>query len=688
METATTITSFLVDHQNDLAITVIVFLVVLALTIGLWEYHSDFWNHITNRRNRWYFCYLLLALAFIIWIIKKQLVEPIWLTFIIVLWAFLLIKCFHSLKPIDKRKKKSLFLQKYNKYLHDGLASEYIDFFKKKHPWIVRALTDKDAKIEYLILKAGYCFVVLDVEESYRSLCAIDKRDLYPEEQQYINLQKAKALMLMGNMNAAKTLLGPSDKNISLDPEVWFCYAAIAENNGDMDLAFQYAQKAKGLADVNEIGLADWELAGDYNNYARYCLFVGNKAECLQYDQLAWTKVKKSQDARLINVIGSNLVIQMSRQGCSKEECFAKFNEYKNKLVSMKSDQSILNSVELNNCEITLYRQFDEDVKAYQLIRDGYQNLISKLDFHQREIYRASTFRMLMNGLYVHDWFDKDVAIDIDHYMQLTLMERLQVFKEYFGILSQREFLALRNQEPYKSLYAMIIKYYRSSAIQEIDKELAEVESWSIYHRHNVIKYKLDILRIIEAKDHIDKSKYIYVDEYHSLYDAGLKIEAVYMLLLLMDESGSEYNVYLRTYWVYGGLLIPRWNGYGNELMDQIVDGAPVPTLENDKIHVKYPQFNLGVHDFIPTHDEVIKENIDTVIHEVDSLKNHPCKVDMSIEIAKLLCWIGRQDEAARFLDFFDESGVSERQFAQWFRNDVNVLRQDIRDAKGKTEND
>jgi len=107
VETATTITSFLVDHQNDLAITVIVFLVVLALTIGLWEYHSDFWNHITNRRNRWYFCYLLLALAFIIWIIKKQLVEPIWLTFIIVLWAFLLIKCFHSLKPIDKRKKKA-----------------------------------------------------------------------------------------------------------------------------------------------------------------------------------------------------------------------------------------------------------------------------------------------------------------------------------------------------------------------------------------------------------------------------------------------------------------------------------------------------------------------------------------------------------------------------------------------------
>ena len=107
---------------------------------------SQLWDHITNRRNRWYFCYLLLTLAGIIWLIKKQLIGLRWLVVIIVLWAFYLIQCFHSLKPIDKRKKKGLFLQKYYKYLHDGLASEYIDFFKKKHPWIVRALIDKGCK--------------------------------------------------------------------------------------------------------------------------------------------------------------------------------------------------------------------------------------------------------------------------------------------------------------------------------------------------------------------------------------------------------------------------------------------------------------------------------------------------------------------------------------------------------------
>lgn len=42
METAITITSFLVDHQDDLAIAIIVFLVVLALIIGLWEFVHSF----------------------------------------------------------------------------------------------------------------------------------------------------------------------------------------------------------------------------------------------------------------------------------------------------------------------------------------------------------------------------------------------------------------------------------------------------------------------------------------------------------------------------------------------------------------------------------------------------------------------------------------------------------------------
>ena len=139
---------------------------------------------------------------------------------------------------------------------------------------------------------------------------------------------------------------------------------------------------------------------------------------------------------------------------------------------------------------------------------------------------------------------------------------------------------------------------------------------------------------------------------------------------------------------VCGELLIPNWNGYGNELMEQLVDYAPAPITADDKLHVRYPQISFNIRQFKHLHDEIITEYIDTVIHEFDSWKNHPCKVEMSIEIAKLLCWIGRQNDAERFLIFFDESGVREGQFAQWFRNDVNVLRQDVGKAKGKTEND
>ena len=81
-----------------------------------------------------------------------------------------------------------------------------------------------------------------------------------------------------------------------------------------------------------------------------------------------------------------------------------------------------------------------------------------------------------MNGLFVHDWFDSEISLDINSYLILTLEERLRVFKEYIGILTEIDFVSMRNQEPYKSLYNLIVKYYKDSAIKEIDEELAKTE--------------------------------------------------------------------------------------------------------------------------------------------------------------------------------------------------------------------
>lgn len=64
----------------------------------------------------------------------------------------------------------------------------------------------------------------------------------------------------------------------------------------------------------------------------------------------------------------------------------------------------------------------------------------------------ASTFRMLMNGKFVYDWFDACVETDREYYMLLSTMERLAVFNEYMGIFSQHEYSFLRHQEPYASL--------------------------------------------------------------------------------------------------------------------------------------------------------------------------------------------------------------------------------------------
>lgn len=172
------------------------------------------------------------------------------------------------------------------------------------------------------------------------------------------------------------------------------------------------------------------------------------------------------------------------------------------------------------------------------------------------------------------------------------------------------------------------------------------------------------------------------------LKNAGLKIEANYALLLLMDECTSSYNVKIQTTQIMPmvgpqGLIIayvPAWSGYFEDFIQEAINSAPPPTVLDDKIHVHYSQigFNTPVN-IMPVHDDIIKEYIDDVVKDFDSLKNHPSKIDMSIEIAHLCMAIGDHDEVAeRMLQYFQKAKVNPRQFAAWFRFDVAVLEKEL----------
>ncbi|MCH4066181.1 MAG: hypothetical protein LKE98_05295 [Lachnospiraceae bacterium] len=265
--------------------------------------------------------------------------------------------------------------------------------------------------------------------------------------------------------------------------------------------------------------------------------------------------------------------------------------------------------------------------------------------------------------------------------MKLTVMERLNVFKEYMGIMSQNNFLTLRGIEPFKSLYKMIVSYYKTSAIGEINEELAKTESYCTYKRNNLVRLKLGVLRIIEGSEHIDKSKDIYLAQYKSLNDAGLKIEAINMLIMLMDECTSAYNVRVTFYPLdLGFILIPQWSGSLSDFQDMMLLTAPKPKILDDNIHVNYQNYIVEPNvPITPTHVDVIRKYIGTALEEFDELKDHPFKADMSVELAQLLIRIGgHDDEAQRMIDYFEKTHLSPNQFSAWFRLDYLMIKKDL----------
>lgn len=154
----------------------------------------------------------------------------------------------------------------------------------------------------------------------------------------------------MGDINAAKQLLGNPDDNASSDPEVWMSYAFIAEAQGDMDAAYQFAAKSKSLAEVGSY--PDWQLAQIFNNYSRFAFIIGNRTETLQYLDRAWEKTKNCHSVDLIHIIGSNRILRKAIEGCSMSDCYTALKEYKDKVRSY----SINNSIEIEKCEIQLGR--------------------------------------------------------------------------------------------------------------------------------------------------------------------------------------------------------------------------------------------------------------------------------------------------------------------------------------------
>lgn len=652
------------SNADNISTILIIAALIAAFAIGIAEYKSKLWEYITNRRNRFWFIYDLLMFAAILFTWKREWIRGYWLIGTVVLWVAYTIVIIFSLKPKRFMDYTNPVLKRYEKWLSDGSSIEHTDYFRKPSHWYLFTAEDK---LEYYMLSSSYFADVKEFDKAYQALEKIKDEWLYESEKEIIKIQRAMLLAQMGSMKAAYQILGDPEKNESSDPMVWFAYSFIFENAGDIDRALEYAEKSR---DIVEAGYEapDFVIAEVYNNYSRVAIFKGNRQEALRYLDIAWKKVKDSKDMRTIHIVASNRIAQMAMAGKSQAECEAALKEYK----AVIPNDSFMNKVEFNNCEISYYRQIKDTKKENELIKSGFREVIDHLNHSQKVLYTASTFRMLMNGHFDRKWFDKFVKSGSKEYDDLSLMDKLAVYKEYMGFFQQEEFRAICNKRPYMGLQKKIMKYYREQAVADIDGLLAAVEPYDRFKYMNLMTMKLGILKLIEGKSHIDKSKGIYVDLYKELYDAGLHLDAVHVLMTLVDECSSAYNVLV---WR------PFWPGalYYSDIIERSVQ-PPDPRLDPDGIHLQYFHLQLLPPFAVqPLHDDVIREHIDTIISEFRSWKNHPFKVELSIEIAHLLMCLDRKEEAKEFLQFFRDSGVSENQMASWVREEIAALEVELK---------
>ena len=640
-----------------LSMAIVLFITLFLVTWSI--YKEKFVYYILHKRNRWHF--ILLGLYFTCIMLAKNYDKiDNWQTLSLILFGLLYgIVCLATLnKPIGYAAH---FINKYQKKLHGGLAAENISFFDKK-PWFVWLKIDK---IKYARLKASYYLALGNASEAFEALASISDADLYENELEDFKIFRAMLLCDMGDFSAAYVLVGEPEECKSANPLIWTIYSLVEENRGNLDKAHQYLLQAKALIETTYV--KHEVKAQVYNNFGRIQDIRGNNLEASKYYNDAFNEIMFSPNPRIdmLNYIMTNLVLKSLNTDIDLASKYLK--EYE----ALIKSTSIQNHVVFANCAVMYYQQLNDPVMEYQFIYDSYHEILDELDTKQKSLWQASTFRLLMNGHFVHDWFDNEIEKYMDNYFLLPKKEKLAVCKEFIGILQQEEFRYVRGQNPYKELQMRIMNYYSTNAIDDISRLIKDLKPHQIFEYQKLMLDKLGILKLIERENHIAKSQQMYIDLSKMLYDAGLHINAFNVLMILVDECFSPYNMKIQT----NPYMQPV---FYNDFLESIAEPPP-PVLAPNGIQFEYPRFGFYQPiPLIPCYAKLMEEKLDFVIAEYDNLKNHPAKMSHAIHIAHLLMVFQRRDEAKKHYDFFRDSGISIIHFAPWVRNEYQALRQEF----------
>ncbi len=609
---------------------------------------------ICHKRNRVHFMFGFLYLIVVLMLNQLLLISlKMTVVFVVIglFYLFYRIRILNSCSPIA-----AWYIHKYKEYRADGLSAEHIDYFKKEHWYYIETID----KIEYARLKSSYYDDLGLLGKAYDAANEIPNDLMYESELVDFATMKAMLLWHMGDFSAALKLM--EDEKHNTNPIKYMLTAFAFEATGDMDAAYEKVREAKDLCVTKGIS-PEYEMQ-IWSNLGRIQCIRGNLSEGIHYMQQANKMLEELEkpNADLQRNIKEPLIVHEAVARGNDSYVIQLLDNYKKQIPA----ESMANMISYNNLCVEVYRQFGDKKKVFELIVNGYFELSGKLDRTQRAMYQASTFRMLMNGMYVHDWLDDEIARNYEGYENLPVQERVTVYKEFASLFQQSDYYCVRDREPYSKLWEQIRTYYAGSAIADIDAQLISLNPHEIYARGKLMQDKLAILRYLQREQHIDKSKQLYLDLYNMYNDAGLQIEAVNALMTLADECKSPYNILIQFHPFFPPIIYQDW-------LDKL-PASPTPRKTGEDYRLSYTSVAPANVLIYPQKIDVMKEQLKIIVPIVKSWREHPAKYALSIHLSAMLLNLDCREEAEEFYNMFSKNRFSLDHYASWLQEEYYYL--------------
>ena len=521
------------------------------------------------------------------------------------------------------------------------------------------------SKIEYMFLKINCLAQRGEALQALNLLTELDDK-LYPCEKKEADITKAKLLVQLGNLNAAKETIPEKLVEDLKDSRVYLLYRKIYYEFGNLKKSYKYIVKAKALIESKKTSASEKVEINFY--YGLFTYYVSNnRNERIRSYRYSWEIIKKQFNNTLIVFkIAERLSLALLQDGYY-EEAETVISDL-SKII--RPLYSIFNYINLMNTITVYYRQLKNENKIFETYKTAYENLFPQLSKKEKILLTVSTFRMVMNGRFNYEWLLENISNNVKDFEILTTYERFKVIHEYWGILNQETFAPLLKETNFKGLYDSISNYYAGDALSDIDKLLSSIDPCEVYKYAELMNIKISILKHKDKQAFINKNINLFHDYADTLYKAGLNLTAINNVeMLLLDECTAPCNIITKTF--YGENICYQ------ELKRKYIIPCSFAIPTPDKIHILY---------YIPVHKENMyspyKDIIISQSHKIsriiDSWGRIPEKVSISIELAKIYFEIGDIENAKKHWNFFKSLNLSPNHFANWMQQYISFLEEHL----------